>query len=150
MGFWVLVGSFFREILTFLEQLADKSELLGEICVITEKTSVIIHLYFSLHVAVLFVSGFLPCLILERRLIFFPSSTVLHCCFGTGAPDIFGCSVNSMNCSGNKFGEEIYSSWLTSTVGSFLCFTFCFVDNCLTPLWWTQGQHRAQLKKQTI
>lgn len=119
--------------MTFLDQLADRSELLGELCVIAEKPSVTIHLYLNPPMAVLLVPRFFPCLILGRELILFPPASVIDCCFGTGAPDLSGCTVNSRDCSGKKSGEEIYSSWLTSTVGSFFCSARCFVDNCLTP-----------------
>lgn len=98
-----------------------------------EKPSVVIHSYFSPPMAVLLVPSFLLCLILGRKLLFFPPAPVIHCWFGTGAPDLSGCTVNSIHRSGKKCGEEIYSSWLTSTVGSFFCSVRCCVENCLAP-----------------
>lgn len=123
--FFVLWWVFFLWDLDLFGPASRQSELLGELCVI-------IHLYFNPPMAVLLVPGFLPCLILGRKLIFLPPAPVTHCSFGTGAPDLSGCTVNSINCSGKKSGEEIYSSRLTSTVGSFFCSAHCFVDNCLT------------------
>lgn len=136
--FWL---GFFHEILTFLDHPADRSELLGELCVICRKNKC----YYSfvlqpsrgsaLSIWIFALSHF------GKKTHFLSSFSCYPLLFWAGAPDIFGHSVDSMNCSGKKFGEEIYSSWLTSTVGSFFCSTCCFVDNCLTPPWWTQGQH---------
>lgn len=79
--------------------------------------------------ALITVPRFVHCLILGRKLIFFPSAPVIHWCFGRGAPDLSGCTVNSISSSGKKSGEEIYKSWLTSTVGSVFCCAHCLVDN---------------------
>lgn len=57
--FMVFLGFFFFcEILTFFDQLADRSELLGELCVVAEKPSVTIHLYLNPPMAVLLVPRF--------------------------------------------------------------------------------------------
>lgn len=142
---WLFFGwVFFHEILTFLDQPADKSELLGELCVICRKNKC----YYSfvlqpspgsaLRIWISALSHF------GKKTHFLSSSYRYPLLFWHRCPRYFWCSVNSMNCSGKKFGEGIYSSWLTSTVGSFFCFILCFVGSCLTSLWWAQGLERQK------
>lgn len=71
----------------------------------------------------------------------FPLPSVIRCCYGSGTSGYFLVDSQQQNCSDSKFGEEIYSSRLTSAVGS-LCSAHCFVDSLLSPA----GEGRITVK----